>query len=154
MLSFPKKNFRFIAVLILGLVLPAFLCPFYYFLPENSPNQVSQVNVFEQQTHFHSEVLEAYVHFISHPSDPEQDKKYHQTHSSRNHVKDYIDFCGVQKNFTPLKSTFIVKTIDCPKYFEVPRVLISYRGKSEIPTFTSLKIPRIQSSRSPPLLSI
>lgn len=154
MTSFLKKKFQFVAALVLGLVLPGLLCPFYYFLPENSLNQPKKVNAYEHQPHFHSEIQEAYVHLIAHPSDPEQDKKFHQAHSSRDHVNDYVDFCNVQRNVRPIKSILVIKHVDFPVCFEASKPLISYRVKFEIPTFKLLKISRIHPSRSPPYISI
>lgn len=155
MLSFQKKNFRFVAALILGLVLPVFLLPLLHFHPENSRNYSNQVNAYEHEAHFHSEVLEAYAHFINgHPTDPEQDKKYHKTHSSPDHDNDDVESYQVQKNVPLIKSILVVKYVDFPVYFEAPKTLISYVDRSETPTFTSLEIPRIHSSRSPPSISI
>jgi len=156
MATYFKKKSSWVVGLILGLVLPAFLLPFNHFHSEYSHPHPNQVSAYEHPAHFHSEVLEAYAHFINaHPSDPEQDKKYHQTHSSPNHKKDDVDFFILHSsNIPPLKKIDILKQFDFPVYFETPEVFIPYRVRFEIPTFKLLKTPRIYSSRSPPGISI
>ncbi|MFQ5453668.1 MAG: hypothetical protein ACE5D6_05725 [Candidatus Zixiibacteriota bacterium] len=154
MTEFLKKKFLFSTGLIIALVLPAFLLPFYHFHPENSHSHPNQVSAHEHQAHFHSEVLEAYAHLITHPSAPEQDKKSHQTHSSPAHDKDDVYCYQIQKNVPPLKLIFVVKQVDFPVYFEAPIPLFSYPVRLENPTFKSPIIPGTHSSRSPPFYLI
>ncbi|KMP10802.1 hypothetical protein UR09_05185 [Candidatus Nitromaritima sp. SCGC AAA799-A02] len=154
MKGFKKRKFPLIFGLVIGLVLPAFLFPLYHFHPENTHTHPGQLQAHEHQAHFHSEVLEAYAHLFVHPSDPDQDKRFHQTHSSPDHDKDDVDFYKFQKNVPPIKSIFVVKHVDSPVYFEAPIPLFSCRVWFEIPTFKSLEFPGTHSSRSPPFYLI
>ena len=66
MATYFKKKSHWVVGLILGLVLPAFLLPFNHFHSEYSHPHPNQVAAYEHPAHFHSEVLEAYAHFLMH----------------------------------------------------------------------------------------
>ena len=156
MARFLKKSIQTIATfLIIGLILPAFLLPLNHFHPENKHTHPGQLQVHEHEAHFHTEVLEAYAHFINaHPSDPELDARFHQTHSTSDHDQDEVDSYAFQDKVIPAKAIFVLKNFDIPVPFRIPRSFSSHSFAFEVVTFKPLDLFGPSSSRSPPLLHI
>ena len=156
MARFLKKSIQTIATfLIIGLILPAFLLPLNHFHPENKHTHPGQLQVHEHEAHFHSEVLEAYAHYLNaHPSDPELDAPFHQTHSTSNHDKDEVDSFAFQDNIFPTKAKFVLKNFDISVPIRFPQSYSSHSIAFEVLTFKPLDLFGPPSSRSPPFFHI
>lgn len=153
--GFLKRYIQTVSVLIAALCLPALIFPFHHFHPESSQTLPGQLTVIGHQAHFHSEVLEAYVHlFNAHPSDPQLDGPFHQTHTSSGHENDDADSFAFQKNVIPAKISFVVKHFDISVPFEIPLSVFSRLGVFELLTVIPLNIFGPPSSRSPPVFLI
>jgi len=152
MTEFLKNKSLFVVGLIIGLVLPAFLLPFYHFHPGNSHTHPGQLKVHDHPAHFHSEVLETYAHLINlHPSNPEEDKRFHQTHSSADHDRDDFESLTFQRIIPPTKTNFVLKTFAVSIPTETPQLLFLHPVVFDVSKFTSLNLLGPPSSRSPPI---
>ncbi len=150
-----KRNIQAVAVLIIGLSLPALLFPFQHFHPDSKHTLPGQLKVIGHQAHFHSEALEAYLHFFkTHPSDPELDEPFHQSHSTSGHERDNIDSYAFQNNIIPVKISFVLKHFDISVPFEIPQSLFSRLGVLDFLNIIPLNMFWQPSSRSPPSLHI
>ncbi len=156
MARFLKKNFQFfVAFLVIGLILPAFLFPLNHFHPENKHTHPGQLQVHEHEAHCHSEVLEVFAHSLNaHPADPELDALFHQTHSTSGHDKDEEGSYAFQKNIVPVKAKFVFQNFDISSPFRIPRSFSSDTFTFAVVTFEPLYLFGPPSSRSPPILHI
>lgn len=151
-----KKNFQFfVAFLVIGLILPAYLFPLNHFHSENKHTHPGQLQVHEHEAHFHSEVLEVFAHNLNaHPADPELDASFHNTHATSEHDKDEVDSFAFQGNVVPVKAKFALKSFDLSAPFRTPRAFSSDSFTFAVVTFEPLCLFGPPSSRSPPLLHI
>lgn len=156
MARFLNKYIQNIATfLLLGLILPVFLFPLNHFHPENKHTHSGQLKVHEHEAHFHSEVLEAFAHNLNvHPSDPELDAPFHQTHSTSGHDKDEEGSYDFQKNIAPAKAKLVLQDFDIPVPFRIAQKFSFQSLEFEVLTFKPLYFFGPPSSRSPPFLHI
>lgn len=151
MITLLKRKIQFIATFLVGLSLPALLFPLHHFHPDNKHTPPGQLHVQEHQAHFHSAVLEAYAHYINaHPSDPELDAPFHQSHSTSGHEQDDAEAYTVQKNVVSTKAKLLAKVFDFSAPLRISRPLFPYQVTLEVLTFKSLEFFGPLSSRSPP----
>jgi hypothetical protein len=156
MARFLKKNFQFIVALwVIGVILPAFLFPLNHFHPENKHTHPGQLQVHEHEAHFHSEVLEVFAHNLNaHPSDPELDAPFHQSHSTSDHDKDDSESHAFQNNIVPTKAKFVLKNFDIPVSFRISQTFSFHPFAFEVLRFKPQYLFGPPSSRSPPFLHI
>jgi len=154
MARYLNKNFQSIATfLIIGLILPTLFFPLNHFHPDNKHTHPGQLQVHEHQAHFHSEVLEALAHNLNaHPSDPELDSPFHQSHSTSDHDKDEVASHTFQKNIVPTKAKLVLQNFDIPVSFKIPQSFSFHSFAYEVVTFKPLDLFGPPSSRSPPFL--
>ncbi|MFQ5672765.1 MAG: hypothetical protein ACE5G9_06705 [Nitrospinales bacterium] len=151
--KFIKKTPTSVRGLFAALIVPFLLFPFYHFHPYSAHGHPGQLQLHVHQGHFHSEVMEGLAHLARfHPSNPNLDEPFHQSHSLPEHDSDDSEFYTHSTNAPPIKFDFASKQLVNFIFFKIPQPPIFYSSMFEVSVPEALNLFGSRSQRAPPLL--